>query len=33
MNILAKIFSGGANKLIDSVGSIIDEVHTSKEEK
>lgn len=33
MGILAKIFSGGAKDLVDSVGGIIDEIHTSKEEK
>ena len=33
MGILNKIFSSGAKGLVDSVGSIIDEVHTSDEEK
>lgn len=33
MGILGKIFSKGAKGLVDSVGSIIDEVHTSDEEK
>ncbi len=33
MSILGKIFSGGANELIKGVGGVIDELHTSKEEK
>lgn len=33
MGILGKIFSGGAKDLVESVGGIIDEIHTSKEEK
>ena len=33
MGILGKIFGGGAKELVDSVGGIIDEIHTSKEEK
>ena len=33
MGILNKIFSSGAKGLVDSVGGIIDEIHTSKEEK
>ena len=33
MGILGKIFGGGAKELVDSVGVIIDEIHTSKEEK
>ena len=33
MGILSKIFSSGAKGLVDSVGGIIDEIHTSKEEK
>jgi len=33
MNILGKIFSSGANDLVESVGGVIDELHTSKEEK
>ena len=33
MNILGKIFSGGANELVKSVGGVIDNLHTSKEEK
>lgn len=31
--ILAKIFSTGAKELVGTVGNIIDEIHTSKEEK
>ena len=30
---LGKIFSGGANELVKSVGGVIDNLHTSKEEK
>ena len=33
MNILSKIFSSGATELIKGVGSVIDNLHTSKEEK
>ena len=33
MNILSKIFSSGATELVKGVGSVIDNLHTSKEEK
>ena len=33
MNILGKIFSGGATDLVKGVGGVIDNLHTSKEEK
>tara|TARA_R110001592_G_scaffold135278_2_gene351462 strand:+ start:997 stop:1389 length:393 start_codon:yes stop_codon:yes gene_type:complete len=33
MSILTKIFSGGASELVKSVGGVIDNLHTSKEEK
>jgi hypothetical protein len=33
MSILGKIFSSGANDLVESVGGVIDDLHTSKEEK
>ena len=33
MSILASIFSGGATELVKSVGGVIDNLHTSKEEK
>lgn len=33
MSILGKIFSSGAKDLVDSVGSAIDKIHTSSEEK
>ena len=33
MSILGKIFSGGAADLVKGVGSVIDDLHTSKEEK
>ena len=33
MSILTKIFSGGAADLVKSVGGVIDDLHTSKEEK
>ena len=33
MSILGKIFSGGATELVKSVGGVIDNLHTSKEEK
>jgi len=32
-NILGKIFSAGAGKLVESVGGVIDNLHTSKDEK
>ena len=32
-NILGKIFSAGASDLVKSVGGVIDNLHTSKEEK
>ena len=32
-NILGKIFSAGASKLVESVGGVIDNLHTSKDEK
>ena len=32
-NILATIFSGGTKDLVEGVGNVIDELHTSKEEK
>jgi len=32
-NILGKIFSAGAGELVKSVGGVIDNLHTSKEEK
>ena len=32
-NILGKIFSAGASELVKSVGGVIDNLHTSKEEK
>ena len=32
MNILGKIFSSGATALVNSVGGVIDNLHTSKEE-
>ena len=32
-NILGKIFSGGATELVKGVGGVIDNLHTSKEEK
>jgi|TARA_R110001632_G_scaffold51906_3_gene129085 hypothetical protein len=33
MSILANIFSGGATELVKGVGGVIDNLHTSKEEK
>jgi hypothetical protein len=33
MSILGTIFSGGAKDLVEGVGGVIDELHTSKEEK
>ncbi len=33
MSILGKIFSGGAAELVKGVGGVIDNLHTSKEEK
>ena len=33
MSIISKIFSAGATELVKGVGSIIDNIHTSKEEK
>jgi len=33
MSIISKIFSGGAKDLVDSVGGVIDNLHTSKAEK
>ena len=33
MSILKKIFSTGAKELVESVGEVIDELHTSEEEK
>jgi hypothetical protein len=33
MSILANIFSGGATELVKGVGGIIDNLHTSKDEK
>ena len=33
MSILGTIFSGGAKDLVEGVGGIIDDLHTSKEEK
>ena len=33
MSILGTIFSGGAKDLVESVGGVIDNLHTSKEEK
>ena len=33
MSILTKIFSAGASELVKSVGGVIDNLHTSKEEK
>jgi len=32
-NILSTIFSGGAKDLVEGVGGVIDDLHTSKEEK
>ena len=33
MNILSKIFSSGAAELVKGVGEVVDNLHTSKEEK
>ena len=33
MNILGKIFSGGATELVKGIGGVVDNLHTSKEEK
>ena len=33
MSIITKIFSAGAGDLVKSVGGVIDNLHTSKEEK
>ena len=33
MSILTNLLSGGAAKLVSSVGGVIDNLHTSKEEK
>ena len=33
MNILSKIFSSGATELVKGVGEVVDNLHTSKEEK
>ena len=33
MSILGSIFSGGAKDLVEGVGGVIDDLHTSKEEK
>ena len=33
MSILTSIFSGGAKELVEGVGGVIDNLHTSKEEK
>ena len=33
MSILASIFSGGTKDLVEGVGGVIDDLHTSKEEK
>ena len=33
MSILTNLFSGGASELVKGVGSVIDNLHTSKEEK
>ena len=33
MSILGKIFSGGAADLVKGVGDVVDNLHTSKEEK
>ena len=33
MNILGSIFSGGAKDLVEGVGGVIDNLHTSEEEK
>jgi hypothetical protein len=33
MNILGKIFSSGATELVKGIGGVVDNLHTSKEEK
>ena len=33
MSILSTIFSGGAKDLVEGVGNVVDDLHTSKEEK
>jgi hypothetical protein len=33
MNILGQIFSGGATDLVKGIGDVVDNLHTSKEEK
>ena len=33
MSILGNLFSGGAGELVKNVGGVIDNLHTSKEEK
>ena len=33
MNVLGQIFSAGAGELVKNVGGVIDNLHTSKEEK
>ena len=33
MSILGTIFSGGTKELVEGVGGVIDNLHTSKEEK
>ena len=33
MSILSKIFSGGAKELVKGIGGVIDELHTSTDEK
>jgi|TARA_R110002074_G_scaffold170136_2_gene332441 hypothetical protein len=33
MSIITKIFSGGASELIKGIGGVVDNLHTSKEEK
>ena len=33
MGVLNKLFSGGASKLVDSVGSVLDNIITTKDEK
>ena len=33
MSILTKIFSAGASDLVSSIGGVVDDLHTSKEEK
>ena len=33
MSIIGKIFSGGAGELVESVGGVLDNLTTSKEEK